>query len=82
MSNYQNLSWLQQRGVDVVTRLNKAKRTADFRKDQRLGKNDRLVRWKKPWIRDLNREQRRAIPGSLTVRADSGLSSPAFVLVK
>lgn len=68
MSNYQNLSWLQQRGVDVVTRLNKSKRTADFRKGQRLGKNDRLVQWPKPWIRDMDREQRRAIPDFLTVR--------------
>ncbi|MAT68541.1 MAG: IS4 family transposase [Planctomycetaceae bacterium] len=68
MSNYQNLSWLQQRGVDMVTRLNKSKRTSDFRKGRRLGKNDRLVRWKKPWIRDLNRQERRAIPDSLTIR--------------
>ena len=68
MCNYQNLSWLQQRGVDVVTRLNKSTRKADFRKGQRLGKNDRLVQWTKPWIRDMDREQRRAIPDFITVR--------------
>lgn len=68
MCNYQNLSWLQQRGVDVVTRLNKSKRKADFRRGTRLGKNDRLVRWKKPWIRDMDREERRAIPDFLTIR--------------
>lgn len=68
MCNYQNLCWLQQRGVDVVTRLNKSTRKADFRRGQRLGKNDRLVRWKKPWIRDLDRDERRAIPNFLTVR--------------
>jgi len=68
MCNYQNLSWLQQRGVDVVTRLNKSKRKADFRRGKRLAKDDRLVRWKKPWIRDMDREERRAIPNFITVR--------------
>jgi hypothetical protein len=68
MCNYQNLCWLQQRGVDVVTRLNKSKRKADFRRGTRLGKNDRLVQWPKPWIRDMDREERRAIPDVITVR--------------
>ena len=68
MCNYQNLSWLQQRGVDVVTRLNKSKRQADFREGRRLGKNDRLVLWKKPWIRGMGREERRAIPDVITIR--------------
>ena len=68
MCNYQNLCCLQQRGVDMVTRLNKAIRKADFRHGQRLGTNDRLVRWKKSWIRDMDREQRRALPDFITIR--------------
>ena len=68
MCNYQNLCCLQQRGVDVVTRLNKSKRKADFRRGKRLGKNDRLVQWSKPWIRDMDREARRSIPDLITIR--------------
>ena len=68
MCNYRSLSVLQQRGVDVVTRLNKAKRKADFRCGKRLGKNDQLVRWGKPFLRDMDRDERRAIPEFITIR--------------
>lgn len=68
MSNYRVLCTLQLRGVDVVTRLNKALRTADFRRGQRLGKNDHLVTWTKPFLRDMDRDERRALPESITVR--------------
>ncbi|MCO6047001.1 IS4 family transposase [Aeoliella sp. ICT_H6.2] len=55
MCNWRNLYELQQRGIHVVTRLNKALRKADFRKGQRLGKDDHLVDWPKPHIRGVGR---------------------------
>ena len=48
MANWTNILLLQQRGVELVSRLNKANRQADFRRGQRLGKDDHLVRWFKP----------------------------------
>jgi len=68
MSNWRSLHTLQQRGVDMVTRLNKALRSADFRKGERLGKDDHIVQWPKPWIRDVDRATRNAIPPFLSVR--------------
>jgi len=59
---------MQQRGVDMVTRLNKALRSADFRKGRRLGKDDHLVRWPKPHIREVGRKAQRAMPRYVTVR--------------
>lgn len=41
------MALLRQRGVDVVCRLHQ-RRTADFRRGKRLGKDDHLVQWKKP----------------------------------
>ena len=37
MSNFTNIHRLQARGVELVSRLNKAHRKADFRRGQRLG---------------------------------------------
>jgi hypothetical protein len=60
---------LQERGVELVSRLNKAHRTADFRRGRRLGAGDHIVRWVKPTsIRSLDRETYRALPESITVR--------------
>src|SRR6478672_11046986 len=47
MSGWVGMYLLKQRGVDTVARLN-AHRRADFRKGRRLGRDDHLVRWKKP----------------------------------
>jgi hypothetical protein len=44
LSSWTELVLLQQRGVDCVTRLNKSRRTADFRRGKRLGKEDHIVR--------------------------------------
>jgi hypothetical protein len=44
--DFTTLATLPARGVDVVARLN-AKRKVDFRKGQRLGKNDALFLWKR-----------------------------------
>ena len=68
MCNWRNLYELQEQGVHVVTRLNKALRKADFRKGKRLGKDDHLVQWPKPHIREVGRAAQLAMPRHLTVR--------------
>jgi hypothetical protein len=68
MSGWAGIYWLQQRGVDTVSRLS-AHRAADFRKGTRLGKDDHLVVWKKPTsIRSVDRQAYDALPDSITVR--------------
>lgn len=79
MCNWRGLYTLKQRGVDTVTRLNKAHRTADFRKGQRLGKDDHIVAWPKPSMRDVDLETRRAMPDYLEVReARVHITQPGF----
>jgi len=68
MSNWRNLFTMKQRGVDVVTRLNKALRKADFSKGKLLGKDDHVVPWPKPWIRGIDRETQKSMPKYLMVR--------------
>jgi hypothetical protein len=68
MCNWRGLFALQQRGVDTVTRLNKATRKADFRRGKRLGKDDHIVTWRKPSMRNIDRETYKAMPGNITVR--------------
>jgi hypothetical protein len=68
MGNWASIHWLQQRGVDTVSRLG-ALRTADFRKGTRLGKDDHVVVWKKPSsIRSVDRQTYNSLPDSITVR--------------
>ena len=55
MCNWRNVFELSERGVHLVTRLNKALRKADFRKGIRLGKDDHVVQWRKPHIRGVGR---------------------------
>lgn len=69
MSSWTELMMLNQRGVDSVTRLNKARRSADFRRGKRLGKDDHIVCWPKPIKpRALDKETFNALPDSLTIR--------------
>lgn len=68
MCNWRNLYELRQRGVHVVTRLNKALRKADFRKCKRLGKDDHIVQWSKPHVREVGRASQLAMPRQLMVR--------------
>lgn len=69
MANWANIAMLGQRGLDLVSRLNKANRKADFRKGIRLGKDDHIVRWKKPSsIRSVDRETYRSLPEFVTIR--------------
>jgi hypothetical protein len=67
MCSWTELVVLKQRGVDSVTRLNR--RTADFRRGQRLGRDDHIVRWPKPTKpRSMDRETFNALPDFLAVR--------------
>jgi len=79
MCNWRNFFELNQRGVHLVTRLNKALRQADFRKGISLGRDDHLVRWPKPHIREVGRAAQRAMPRYLTVReARISIQQPGF----
>jgi hypothetical protein len=79
-ANWATIHLLQERGVELVSRLNKAHRTADFRRGRRLGPEDHVVRWVKPTsIRSLDREAYRALPESITVReARIRVAQPGF----
>jgi hypothetical protein len=69
LSAWVDLVMLKQRGVDSVTRLNKARRTADFRRGKRLGKDDHIVQWPKPMKpRSIDSEIYRSLPDFLEVR--------------
>mgnify|MGYP000259360256 FL=1 len=69
MCSWTELVMLKQRGVDSVTRLNKARRKADFRRGKRLSKDDHIVRWPKPpKPRSIDRETYNSLPEFLTVR--------------
>jgi hypothetical protein len=68
-ANWATIAMLQGRGIELVSRLNKAHRKADFRRGRRLGTEDHVVRWAKPTsIRSLDREAYHALPESITVR--------------
>ena len=70
MSTCYEMLMLKQRGVDSVSRLNKATRHADFRRGKRLGKDDHIVRWPKPgpMIRSLDWVTYKNLPDYLEVR--------------
>jgi len=61
--------FLRERGVELVSRLNTYHRRVDFRRGQRLGPDDHIVRWAKPTsIRSLDRDAYHALPDYVTVR--------------
>lgn len=68
-SSYGLIALLRLRGVASLFRLHQA-RPADLRQGRRLGKNDRLVTWPKPWLkpRYLPNTLWKRIPSELTVR--------------
>ena len=69
MCNWRVLYSFKQHGADVVTRLNKAQRKADFRRGTRLGKDDHLVKWAKPSRRrNIDRETYMSMPEHILVR--------------
>ena len=67
-SNYWTLALLQQRDVDVLSRL-EGRRRVDFRQGQRLGRYDHLVSWRQPrrpsWM---SRKLYRSLPQTLRLR--------------
>jgi hypothetical protein len=67
--NYFLIASLQAAGVDVVFEQNGA-RITDFRRGQRLGSRDHLVRWRKPQSRPqwMTNEQYQSFPDELRVR--------------
>jgi hypothetical protein len=88
ISNFTNLVLLQSRGVELVRRLNKAQRKADFRRGRRLGDDDHVIRWSKPTsIRSLDWQTYKALPESITVRearvrvVQPGLRTKSVVVV-
>ena len=70
LSTWTEMVLLKQRGIDCVSRLNKANRSADFRRGKRLGKGDHIVRWPKPGRKPytIDRESFNALPEFLEVR--------------
>jgi hypothetical protein len=69
LANWANFVMLQARGLELVGRLNKAHRNADFRRGKRLGHEDHVVQWRKPTsIRSLDRQAYHALPEFITVR--------------
>jgi IS4 transposase len=88
MSNWTNIVMLRERGLELVSRLNKAHRKADFRKGTRLGKEDHLVCWRKPSsIRSLDWKTYKALPDDLMIRearihvSQRGFRTKSFVIV-
>jgi DDE family transposase len=69
MASWMNIFLLKQRGIEFVTRLNKAHRKADFRRGKRLERHDHIVRWCKPsFMRSLDRETYHKLPEYVTIR--------------
>ena len=70
MSTWTEMVLLKQRGVDSVSRLNRARRSADFRLGKRLGKEDHVVHWPKPLRKPdtIDRQTFNALPDFLEVR--------------
>lgn len=70
LSTWTEMVLLQQRGIDTVSRLNKANRSADFRRGKSLGQGDHIVRWWKPCRKPctIDRETFNALPRFLEVR--------------
>jgi hypothetical protein len=80
LANWTNIVLLQKRGIELVSRLNKAHRVADFRRGKQLGIHDHIVRWLKPSsIRSLDWQAYKAMPESITIRETMiRVSQPGF----
>lgn len=69
MSNWTGIVMLKERGFELVSRLNKAHRKADFRKGKRLGPDDHIVCWQKPTsIRSVDRKTYHSLPDHVMIR--------------
>jgi hypothetical protein len=80
VANWVGIFMLRERGFELVSRLNKAHRKADFRKGVRLGKEDHIVCWRKPTsIRSVDRKTYNQLPEYVTVReARIHVNQPGF----
>lgn len=80
MANWTNILLIKKRRLELVSRLNKANRKADFRRGERLGPQDHLVRWFKPSsIRSLDWKTYKMLPEFITVReARIRVTQPGF----
>jgi hypothetical protein len=67
--SFWNFAMLQQRGVDAIFPLHQC-RPEDFRRGRRLGKDDRLVQWRKPDQRPdwMDTQMYHSLPETLTLR--------------
>jgi hypothetical protein len=67
--SFWNFAMLQARGVDALFPLHQC-RPEDFRQGQRLGKDDRLVQWRKPRQRPdwMSQARYQSLPETLTLR--------------
>jgi hypothetical protein len=88
LANWTNILLLQERGVELVSRLNKGNRKADFRRGKRLGNDDHIVRWFKPTsIRSLDWQTYKSLPDYITIRetrirvAQPGFRTKCIVVV-
>jgi hypothetical protein len=69
LSSWYEVLTLKQRGIDSVSRINKARRRADFRRGKRLGKGDHIIRLPKPDpIRHLDPTAYKNLPDYLELR--------------
>ena len=69
MCAWHEIDLLKQRGIDSVTRLHHCRRV-DFRRGKRLGKDDHIVEWPKPWsafARSTGKPSK-SLPELLTIR--------------
>jgi hypothetical protein len=80
LGNWATSVFLGECGVELVSRLNTFHRRVDFRRGQRLGPDDHMVRWAKPTaIRSLDREAYHALAEFITVRETRiGVRQPGF----
>lgn len=80
VANWVGIFMLRERGFELVSRLNKAHRSADFRRGVRLGKDDHIVCWRKPTsIRSVDRKTYNQLPDYVTVRETRiRVSQPGF----
>ena len=68
MCTWTEMVMLKERGVDCVCRFT-SHRTADFRRGQRLGAGDHIVKWRKPTKpRSIDRKTYDALPEFLMIR--------------
>lgn len=69
MCSWTEMVMLKERGIDCICRFTSHRRTADFRRGQRLGKGDHIVKWRKPpKPGSIDRKAYNALPEYLMVR--------------